>query len=185
MPNLHLRRFQRSTFVPAHDGCTRELRKARTSGGSATSAFASERSSGVLRYVPVKIKCTPERMACKECGAAISHEGSQHEHVENMRKRYENESPLAPESERAGPALPSFEENERLQAALDRLRPSGQLERTLACGSCRRWEEGVDRSRRNFGTLIRDLGLAPGSEVDGIEHDTKQVRGNETQLRRS
>jgi hypothetical protein len=55
----------------------------------------------------------------------------------------------------------------------------------LVRGGSRRREKGVDLSRGNLGTLIRDLGLAPGSEVDGIEHNTKQVRGNETQLRRS
>jgi Fe2+ or Zn2+ uptake regulation protein len=43
-------------------------------------------ADGILRYGPVKIECTHERMACKDCGAAISQEGGQHEHVENVRK---------------------------------------------------------------------------------------------------
>jgi Fe2+ or Zn2+ uptake regulation protein len=43
-------------------------------------------ADGILRYAPVKIECTHERMACKDCGAAISQEGGQHEHVENIMK---------------------------------------------------------------------------------------------------
>jgi Fe2+ or Zn2+ uptake regulation protein len=43
-------------------------------------------ADGILRYGPVKIECTHERMACKDCGATISQEGGQHEHVENVRK---------------------------------------------------------------------------------------------------
>jgi Fe2+ or Zn2+ uptake regulation protein len=43
-------------------------------------------ADGVLRYGPVKVECTHERVACKDCGAAISVEGGQHDHVENMRK---------------------------------------------------------------------------------------------------
>jgi len=31
---------------------------------------------------------------------------------------------------------------------------------------------------------LRRLSLAPGSEVDGIQHEAKQVRGNEAPLRR-
>jgi Fe2+ or Zn2+ uptake regulation protein len=31
-------------------------------------------ADGILRYAPVKIECTHERMACKDCGAAISQE---------------------------------------------------------------------------------------------------------------
>jgi Ferric uptake regulator family len=43
-------------------------------------------ADGVLRYRPVKMECTHERVACKDCGAAISQEGGQHEHVENVRR---------------------------------------------------------------------------------------------------
>ena len=43
-------------------------------------------ADGILRYGPVKIECTHERMACKDCGASISAEGGQHEHVENVMK---------------------------------------------------------------------------------------------------
>jgi Fe2+ or Zn2+ uptake regulation protein len=43
-------------------------------------------ADGILRYAPVKIECTHERMACKDCGAAISQEGGQDEDVENVRK---------------------------------------------------------------------------------------------------
>ena len=43
-------------------------------------------ADGILRYGPVKIECTHERVACKDCGATISQEGGQHEHVENVRK---------------------------------------------------------------------------------------------------
>jgi hypothetical protein len=78
-----------------------------------------------------------------------------------------------------------IEENERLQALLHLLLAIWPVGRTLVRGGSRRQEEGVDLSRGNLGTLIRDLGLPPSSEVEGIEHNTKQVRGNETQLRRS
>ena len=43
-------------------------------------------ADGILRYGPVKIECAHERVACKDCGAAISQEGGRHDHVENMRK---------------------------------------------------------------------------------------------------
>jgi Fe2+ or Zn2+ uptake regulation protein len=43
-------------------------------------------ADGVLRYAPVKIECTHERMACKDCGAAISQEGGQHDDVEQIVK---------------------------------------------------------------------------------------------------
>jgi Fur family transcriptional regulator, ferric uptake regulator len=43
-------------------------------------------ADGILRYGPVKIECTHERMACKDCGAAISQEGGQHEPVEQTAK---------------------------------------------------------------------------------------------------
>ncbi len=43
-------------------------------------------ADGILRYGPVKIECTHERVACKDCGATISQEGGQHEHVENVMK---------------------------------------------------------------------------------------------------
>jgi Fe2+ or Zn2+ uptake regulation protein len=43
-------------------------------------------ADGVLRYGPVKIECAHERVACKNCGATISQEGGQHEHVENVKK---------------------------------------------------------------------------------------------------
>ena len=43
-------------------------------------------ADGILRYGPVKMECTHERMACKDCGATISQEGGRHDHVENVRK---------------------------------------------------------------------------------------------------
>ncbi len=43
-------------------------------------------ADGILRYAPVKIECTHEHMACKDCGATMSAEGGQHDHVENVRK---------------------------------------------------------------------------------------------------
>jgi hypothetical protein len=43
-------------------------------------------ADGILRYGPVKIECTHERVACKDCGATISQEGGQDEDVENVRK---------------------------------------------------------------------------------------------------
>jgi len=43
-------------------------------------------ADGILRYGPVKIECTHERMACKDCGATISQEGGQNDHVEEVRK---------------------------------------------------------------------------------------------------
>jgi Fe2+ or Zn2+ uptake regulation protein len=43
-------------------------------------------ADGILRYGPVKVECTHERVACKDCGAPVSAEGGQHEHVENVRK---------------------------------------------------------------------------------------------------
>ena len=43
-------------------------------------------ADGILRYGPVKIECTHERMACKDCGATISAEGGQHEPVEHTCK---------------------------------------------------------------------------------------------------
>jgi Fur family ferric uptake transcriptional regulator len=43
-------------------------------------------ADGILRYRPVKMECTHERMACKDCGAAISRDGGQDEDVENVRK---------------------------------------------------------------------------------------------------
>ena len=44
-------------------------------------------ADGILRYGPVKVECTHERLACKDCGAPISTEGGQHEHVENVGKK--------------------------------------------------------------------------------------------------
>jgi Fe2+ or Zn2+ uptake regulation protein len=38
-------------------------------------------ADGILRYGPVKVECTHERVACKDCGATISAEGGQHDHV--------------------------------------------------------------------------------------------------------
>jgi Fur family transcriptional regulator, ferric uptake regulator len=32
-------------------------------------------ADGILRYAPVKVECTHERVACKDCGAIISSEG--------------------------------------------------------------------------------------------------------------
>jgi len=43
-------------------------------------------ADGILRYGPVKMECTHERVACKDCGATISQEGGQDEDVENVRK---------------------------------------------------------------------------------------------------
>jgi Fe2+ or Zn2+ uptake regulation protein len=43
-------------------------------------------ADGILRYAPMKVECTHERMACKDCGATILPEGGQHEHVEQTRK---------------------------------------------------------------------------------------------------
>jgi Fe2+ or Zn2+ uptake regulation protein/transposase len=43
-------------------------------------------ADGVLRYAPVKIECTHEGMACKDCGATISQEGGQHDRVEREGK---------------------------------------------------------------------------------------------------
>jgi Fur family transcriptional regulator, ferric uptake regulator len=43
-------------------------------------------ADGIPRYGPVKIECTHERVACKDCGATISQEGGRHEHVENVMK---------------------------------------------------------------------------------------------------
>ena len=43
-------------------------------------------ADGILRYGPVKMECTHERMACKDCGATISAEGGQHEPVEQTCK---------------------------------------------------------------------------------------------------
>ena len=70
-----------------------------------------------------------------------------------------------------------LEENARLQTALHLL---------LAI-----WPVETDARLREQQTVGRRicqesgcLGLAPGSEVDGIEHNTKQVRRNEAQLRR-
>lgn len=38
------------------------------------------------KFGHVKMECTHERMACKDCGATVSLEGGQHEQVENARK---------------------------------------------------------------------------------------------------
>ena len=38
-------------------------------------------ADGILRYGPVKVECTHERVACKDCGATISPEGGQHDPV--------------------------------------------------------------------------------------------------------
>jgi Fe2+ or Zn2+ uptake regulation protein len=43
-------------------------------------------ADGILRYGPVKVECTHERVACKDCGATISPEGGQHHHVEQIGK---------------------------------------------------------------------------------------------------
>jgi Fe2+ or Zn2+ uptake regulation protein len=43
-------------------------------------------ADGILRYGPVTMECTHERVACKDCGAIISTEGGQHAHVENVGK---------------------------------------------------------------------------------------------------
>jgi Fe2+ or Zn2+ uptake regulation protein len=34
----------------------------------------------ILRYAPVKIECTHERVACKDCGATVSSEGVHDNH---------------------------------------------------------------------------------------------------------
>jgi Fe2+ or Zn2+ uptake regulation protein len=41
---------------------------------------------GILRYGPVKMECTHQRIACKDCGATISPEGGQHDPVEQTGK---------------------------------------------------------------------------------------------------
>lgn len=38
-------------------------------------------ADGILRYTPVKVECTHDRVACKDCGAAVPQEKCQHEHV--------------------------------------------------------------------------------------------------------
>lgn len=38
-------------------------------------------ADGILRYAPVKIRCTHERVACKGCGATISLERGQQDPV--------------------------------------------------------------------------------------------------------
>ena len=38
-------------------------------------------ADGILRYGPVRMECAHERVACKDCGAVISPEGGQHDHV--------------------------------------------------------------------------------------------------------
>jgi len=43
-------------------------------------------ADGILRYGPVKIECAHERVACKDCGAMISQEGGQHDHLEQTGK---------------------------------------------------------------------------------------------------
>jgi Fe2+ or Zn2+ uptake regulation protein len=43
-------------------------------------------ADGILRYGPVKIECTHERVVCKDCGGIISTEGGQHEPVEQTAK---------------------------------------------------------------------------------------------------
>ncbi len=50
-------------------------------------------ADGILRYAPVKIECTHERMACKDCGAEVakdcagrSREGGPYEPVEQTGK---------------------------------------------------------------------------------------------------
>jgi Fe2+ or Zn2+ uptake regulation protein len=43
-------------------------------------------ADGILRYGPTKVECTHERVACNDCGAIISTEGGQHEHLENVGK---------------------------------------------------------------------------------------------------
>src|SRR5713101_3564324 len=43
-------------------------------------------ADGILRYGPVKMECTHESVACKDCGATISREGGRHDHVEQVGK---------------------------------------------------------------------------------------------------
>ena len=43
-------------------------------------------ADGILRYGPVKMECTHQRMACKDCGATISQEGGPSEPVEQTGK---------------------------------------------------------------------------------------------------
>jgi hypothetical protein len=38
-------------------------------------------ADGILRYGPVKVECTHERIACKDCGVTISPEGGLDDHV--------------------------------------------------------------------------------------------------------
>jgi Fe2+ or Zn2+ uptake regulation protein len=43
-------------------------------------------ADGILRYGALKMECTHERLACKDCGATISPEGGQHNPVEQAGK---------------------------------------------------------------------------------------------------
>jgi Fe2+ or Zn2+ uptake regulation protein len=43
-------------------------------------------ADGILRYGPVKLECTHQRIACKDCGATITPEGGQHGPVEQTGK---------------------------------------------------------------------------------------------------
>jgi len=43
-------------------------------------------ADGILRYAPLKVECTHERVACKDCGATISAEGDRHDRVKPAEK---------------------------------------------------------------------------------------------------
>jgi Fe2+ or Zn2+ uptake regulation protein len=43
-------------------------------------------ADGILRYGPVKMECTHERMTCKDCGAIVSTKRGPHEPVEQTGK---------------------------------------------------------------------------------------------------
>jgi Fe2+ or Zn2+ uptake regulation protein len=52
----------------------------------------SSPADGIYRYRSLKVECTHERITCKDCGATVSSEGGQHDHVENAEKGQKNES---------------------------------------------------------------------------------------------
>jgi Fe2+ or Zn2+ uptake regulation protein len=43
-------------------------------------------ADGILRYAPVKVECTHERVACQDCGATISPERGHQDPVEHVGK---------------------------------------------------------------------------------------------------
>jgi len=52
-----------------------------------TSGLATEiRVGAITQYKHELAQCSHERLICKDCGATISQEGGQHDHVEEVRK---------------------------------------------------------------------------------------------------